>query len=85
MISHMALKVIPEWYRHGMAMTLRLPEDIDARAKVLAEREHRSLHSLVVNAVDEYIRRHGIDIVVQQIAQNGAARYAEALDELGKS
>ncbi|MBB6037410.1 CopG family transcriptional regulator [Phytomonospora endophytica] len=66
-------------------MNLRLPEDIDARAKALAEREHRSLHSLVVNAVDEYIRRHGVDRAVEDIARAGAARYADALDRLGKS
>ncbi|MEV0646531.1 hypothetical protein AB0I28_14835 [Phytomonospora sp. NPDC050363] len=66
-------------------MTLRLPEDIDARAKVLAEREHRSLHSLVVNAVDEYIRRHGDDVIVEQLGRNIVRRYSETLDRLGKS
>ncbi|MGH3727904.1 MAG: hypothetical protein ACRDTU_04025 [Micromonosporaceae bacterium] len=68
-----------------MAMTLRLPEDIDRAARELAAREHRSLHGFVVNAVDEYIRRHGMDVVVDQIGANLAERYADALDRLGKS
>ena len=81
----MAFRLKPQWYLAGMAMTLRLPEEINERAKILAEREHRSLHGFVVNAVDEYIRRHGIDIVVEQIAHKNATRYAELLDRLGKS
>lgn len=68
-----------------MAMTLRLPEEIDRAARVLAEREHRSLHGFIVNAVDEYIRRHGTDLVVEQIGTSLAERYASALDRLGKS
>jgi predicted transcriptional regulator len=68
-----------------MAMTLRLPDNIDQAARALAEREHRSLHGFVVNAVDEYIRRHGMDVVVEQIGQSVVERYADALDRLGKS
>jgi hypothetical protein len=66
-------------------MTLRLPDTIDQAARTLAEREHRSLHGFVVNAVDEYIRRHGMDVVVEQIGQSVVERYADALDRLGKS
>ncbi|MGA8112632.1 MAG: Arc family DNA-binding protein [Actinocatenispora sp.] len=68
-----------------MAMTLRLPEDLDAAAKTLAEREHRSLHGFVVNAVEEYIRRHGMDVVVDQVAAEGARKYADALGRLGRA
>jgi predicted transcriptional regulator len=66
-------------------MTLRLPEDIDRAARALAAKEHRSLHGFIVNAVDEYIRHHGMDVVVDQIAADGARRYADALDRLGRS
>lgn len=68
-----------------MAMTLRLPEDLDQTARTLAEREHRSLHGFIINAIEEYIRRHGADVVVEQIAAEGARKYADALDRLGKS
>lgn len=78
-------------YHSAMAMTLRLPEALDVAAGELAARQHRSLHDLVVNAVDEYIRRHDTnlehttDLEVERIAAEGARRYAEALDRLGKS
>jgi hypothetical protein len=72
-------------YHSGMAMTLRLPENIDRTARILAEREHRSLHGFVVNAVEEYIHRHGMDVLVEQIGQSCVERYADALDRLGKS
>jgi predicted transcriptional regulator len=66
-------------------MTLRLPEDLDQVARALAEREHRSLHGFVVNAIEEYIRRHGADVVVEQLGQSFVKRYADALDRLGKA
>jgi predicted transcriptional regulator len=75
----------PATYHSGMAMTLRLPDNLDEAARVLADREHRSLHGFVVNAVEEYIRRHGMDVVVEQIAAEGARKYADALDRLGKA
>ena len=68
-----------------MAMTLRLPDNIDQAARALAEREHRSLHGFIVNAVEEYIRRHGADVVVEQLGQSFVKRYADALDRLGKA
>ncbi|WP_129669830.1 hypothetical protein [Phytoactinopolyspora endophytica] len=68
-----------------MAMTVRLPEELDQAARVLADREHRSLHGFIINAVDEYIRRHGADVVVEQLGANLVERYSDALDRLGKS
>ncbi len=68
-----------------MAMTLRLPDDLDQVARALAEREHRSLHGFIVNAIEEYVRRHGADVVVEQLGQNFVKRYADALDRLGKA
>lgn len=68
-----------------MPMTLRLPEEMNHAARTLAAREHRSLHGFIVNAVDEYIRRHGTDVVVEQIGTNLAERYADALKKLGES
>ena len=68
-----------------MAMTLRLPDNIDQAARTLAEREHRSLHGFVVNAVEDYIHRHGMDVLVEQLGQSAVERYADALDRLGKS
>ncbi len=68
-----------------MAMTLRLPAELDHAARVLADQEHRSLHGLIVNAVDEYIRRHGADVMVDLVADELARRRADLLDRLGKA
>ncbi len=38
-----------------MAMTLRLPPELDAQLRAVAEDEHRSLHQTVVQAVEIYL------------------------------
>lgn len=38
-----------------MSFVLKLPEDLEARVRSRAEVEHRTLHSLVVNAVERYV------------------------------
>lgn len=43
------------WYRIGMAMTLRLPPDLDNELRAAAEEDHRSLHQAVVHAIEAYL------------------------------
>lgn len=38
-----------------MAMTLRLPADLDAELRAAAEEDHRSVHQEVVHAVESYL------------------------------
>ncbi|MGQ0625362.1 MAG: hypothetical protein ACT4PP_12035 [Sporichthyaceae bacterium] len=38
-----------------MAMTLRLPADLDAELRIAAAEDHRSLHQAVVHAVEFYL------------------------------
>lgn len=38
-----------------MAMTLRLPPELDAELRAAAEEDHRSLHQAVVHAVEIYL------------------------------
>lgn len=38
-----------------MAMTLRLPAELDAALRAAAEEDHRSLHQAVVHAVEVYL------------------------------
>lgn len=40
-----------------MAMTLRLPPDLDADLRAAAEEDHRSVHQAVVHAVETYLAR----------------------------
>jgi len=42
-------------YRFDMSFVLKLPEDLEARVRSRAEVEHRSLHSLVLTAVERYV------------------------------
>ena len=38
-----------------MAMTLRLPADLDAELRAAAEEDHRSVHQSVVHAIETYL------------------------------
>lgn len=38
-----------------MAMTLRLPDDLDAELRVAAAEDHRSVHQAVVHAIETYL------------------------------
>jgi predicted transcriptional regulator len=40
-----------------MAMTLRLPAELDVELRVAAEEDHRSAHQTVVLAVETYLAR----------------------------
>ncbi|HEY3008248.1 MAG TPA: hypothetical protein VGJ63_09325 [Micromonosporaceae bacterium] len=40
-----------------MAMTLRLDEDRESRLRIVADEEERSMHSVVVTAIDDYLAR----------------------------
>lgn len=42
-------------YHFGMAMTLRLPADIDAALRAAAAEDHRSLHQEVAHAVETFL------------------------------
>ena len=38
-----------------MAMTLRLPSELDAELRAAAEEDHRSVHQAVVHAIEVYL------------------------------
>lgn len=38
-----------------MAMTLRLPAELDAELRAAAEEDHRSMHQSVVHAIETYL------------------------------
>ncbi|MET7945525.1 hypothetical protein [Micromonospora sp. NPDC005324] len=40
-----------------MAMTLRLDDDRERRLRLVADEEARSMHAVVVNAIDDYLAR----------------------------
>ena len=64
-------------------MTVRPDESQVERLRRRAETEGRSMQAIVLAAIDEYIdRRDGVDVM--RIARDGAVKYRDALEELGR-
>jgi predicted transcriptional regulator len=62
-----------------MAMTLRLPPEIEEQLKQVAETEHRSLQQTVLVAVEEYLSvRETAEILADPAALRGLADAREA-------
>jgi predicted transcriptional regulator len=66
-----------------MAMTLRLPAELDAKLRETAEREGRSLHETVLVAIDEYVtkRDRKRDALIARIMEEDK----DVLDRLGSA
>lgn len=63
-----------------MAMTLRLPADVDAEVRALAEQDRRSVHATVVLAVETYLSlRETADIRADPDALRALAEAREAV------
>jgi len=65
-----------------MAMTVRLPEDLDAQLGALAERRHTSKHALLIEAADRFLREEVTTEEAVSIALNVADRYSGLLKRL---
>jgi predicted transcriptional regulator len=57
--------VIPKWYHSGMAINLRIPEDLDTQLQQVADAENVSKHALLLRGarlvVERSSRRAEID------------------------
>lgn len=63
-----------------MAMTLRLPPEIEAQLKQVAEIEHRSIQQTVLVAVEEYLSaRETAEILADPAALRGLAEARESV------
>ncbi|MCZ7419256.1 MULTISPECIES: hypothetical protein [unclassified Micromonospora] len=66
-----------------MAMTLRLDDDRERRLRLVADEEERSMHAVVVTAIDDYLMRRNarqFDELADEIIERHAtllARLAE--------
>jgi hypothetical protein len=49
------VRAAPFLFHYGMAMTLRLPAEIEDQIKHVAESEHRSVQQTVLLAIEEYL------------------------------
>lgn len=66
-----------------MAMTLRLSEGQTEALRRRAEREGRSMQQVALAAIDDYLLRVEDDERTDQLAEQGARRFAELLRRLG--
>lgn len=62
-----------------MAMTLRLPPEIEADLKQVAETEHRSVQQTVLVAIEEYLStRETAEILADSVALRNLAEARES-------
>jgi predicted transcriptional regulator len=62
-----------------MAMTLRLPPEVEAQLKQVAENEHRSVQQTVLVAIEEYLSaRETAEILADPEALRGLAEARES-------
>ncbi len=63
-----------------MAMTLRLPPEVDGELRIAAEEDHRSVHQTVVRAVEFYLaQRETAEIKADPEALRALAEAREAI------
>lgn len=72
--------VIPGWYHACMAMTLRLPDDLDAKLAERARREGRSKQELAIEAIRDAQNR--AELQVEDVLAELMDSDAEILDYL---
>ncbi|MFT3797777.1 ribbon-helix-helix protein, CopG family [Microbacterium sp.] len=65
-----------------MAMTLRLPEDLDAKLEALARARHTSKHAVVIEAANRFVSDEAKTELVLAADAEVALEYADALRRL---
>lgn len=79
-VAHASDALIPAWYHPCMAMTLRLPDDLDAKLTERARREGRSKQELAIEAIREAQER--AELKVDDVLAELMDSDAEILDYL---
>ncbi len=65
-----------------MAMTLRLPEELDAQLEALARQRGTSKHALLIEASDRFVRSESKTDRVLQAVDEISDQYADAIRRL---
>lgn len=65
-----------------MAMNLRLDDERAELLKDQAEREGRSMHAIVLRALDDYLARNAHEAMVRETAASQAVKWRELMDRL---
>ncbi|WP_419995369.1 Arc family DNA-binding protein [Streptomyces boninensis] len=67
-----------------MAMNLRLPEELQESLKERADAEGRSMHAIVILAVERYLTEEADRETVRKLGAKYAAKHADLLRRLGE-
>ena len=65
-----------------MAMTLRFPPELDAALQSIADAKHTSKHSIVLQAVEEYVSKEEKNKRVLGSLDDTSRDYAETITRL---
>ncbi|SFD32654.1 Arc-like DNA binding domain-containing protein [Streptomyces aidingensis] len=65
-------------------MNLRLPEEVQESLRRRAEAEGRSMHAIVVQAVERYLAEEADRATVRRLGAKYAARHADLLRRLAE-
>lgn len=72
----------PIWYHFGMAMTLRLPAELEQELDALAVEEGVSKHSLITEGARELIERRRRRAVIGRAIDHVDTKYGDVIDRL---
>jgi predicted transcriptional regulator len=67
-----------------MAMTLRLPEELDSKMKQQAKAENLSMQALIEKASQEYVARHSLHAEIDNAMAEIKVTFGDALRRLGE-
>lgn len=68
-----------------MAMTVRLPEELDAQLEAVARARHTSKHALIIEAASRFLTQETkTDLVLSAVA-GIELEYAEAIERLERT
>ncbi|MGK0740659.1 ribbon-helix-helix protein, CopG family [Leucobacter sp. Z1108] len=65
-----------------MAMTVRLPEDLDTKLELLARTRHISKHAILIEAAERLIAEEAKTAAVLSAVDTIGAEYADAIRRL---
>lgn len=65
-------------------MNVRFTDKQTAALRARADAEGRSMHQVVIAAVQEYLMRRADDELTLRLAEDGAERFADLLARLGE-
>lgn len=70
------------WYHFGMAMTVRIPAELDARLDAIARARHTSKHAILIEAAERFTSSEEKTERAVSTARGVADRYGELLRRL---